>query len=188
MVKILSEEEEKRIDRFIMTNTIYSTLLGVAVGTAASMVMHRFWPFYRRLPMGIKGSIIGSSAIAFMVVRTEGQSVLYERVLYGAQDVEEDNSASMNIAKISAPGGFIDRSVDYFLENKYMALGTAWAAAAGFSVYKLYLNKNITWTQRVVQARMYAQALTVVGLIGVAAVSKFASDKKDKKADERSHH
>ncbi|OMJ07846.1 Respiratory supercomplex factor 2-like protein [Smittium culicis] len=188
MVKVLSDEEEKRIDRFILTNTIYSTLLGVAVGGAASMLMHRFWPFYRRLPMGVKGSMVGSSAIAFMVVRTENQSVLYERVLYGAKDLEEENSAPLSIAKISAPGGAIDRSVDYFLENKYMALGAAWAAAAGFSVYKLYLNKNITWTQRIVQARMYAQALTVAGLIGVAAISKFAGDKKDKKIDEHSHH
>ncbi|OMJ27292.1 hypothetical protein AYI69_g3276, partial [Smittium culicis] len=115
-----------------MANTVFGTLLGLAVGGAGSLALHRFWPFYRCLPVGVKGSMIGSSAVAFMVARTDHQSVMYERVLYGAKNIEEDDSSPLSIAKISAPGNAFDRSLKYFLENKYMALGTAWSAAAGF--------------------------------------------------------
>ncbi|OLY77730.1 Respiratory supercomplex factor 2-like protein [Smittium mucronatum] len=179
MVKILTEEEDRVIDKLILHNTIVSVCMGVGLGTLASMGLSRVWPAYGRLPLGIKGPLIMSGTVALMVVRTENQNILYERVLYkngrhGASDESPEEAPKPK--KVIAPGSGADRALSYFLENKYGILGTMWAAAAAGSVYKLYLNKHITWTQRLVQARMYAQALTIVGLLGVAAVSKLAHE------------
>ncbi|PVU90365.1 hypothetical protein BB559_004651 [Furculomyces boomerangus] len=184
MVKVLSEKQEKELDTFLLTNTVYSTALGTVVGVAANYLLTKTWPFYRRLPMGIKGSLIGASILGFMTVRTEGQAQIYERVTYGSDpDVQETEELSA----LTKPGGFADRSMDYFLENKYKILGSVWAVAAGGSVYALYLNKHITWTQRIVQARMYAQALTIAGLLGAAAVTSIAKKAEEAKKAENAH-
>ncbi|PVU93658.1 hypothetical protein BB561_003116 [Smittium simulii] len=178
MVKVLNPEQEKQVDRFIMTNAITSGLLGLSVGVVGVGVLNRVWPFFKRLPTGIKFSMVGTSTIALLTIRTESQSLLHERFTYG---YDPDTGVKPELSSLSAPGGIADRAVSYFLENKYKVLGVAWALAASGSVYKLYLNKNISWTQRIVQARMYAQALTVVGLLGLAFVSTAVGDKSNDK-------
>ncbi|PVU98955.1 hypothetical protein BB560_005576 [Smittium megazygosporum] len=180
MVKILTEEEEKRIDRLIINNTIIGATTGALVGLTGVFLLNKTWPFFKRLPIGIKGSLVGACSIGAMTIRAEGQNIQYERALYGNGSEEEEPA---KVAKLTAPGGQMDSAVDFFLQHKYKILFGLWAAAASASVYKLYLNKNISWTQRLVQARMYAQALTIAALLGVTVLTTaFTDEEKEREA------
>ncbi|OMH78566.1 Respiratory supercomplex factor 2, mitochondrial [Zancudomyces culisetae] len=180
MVKILSEEDDQALNNYVIKASVQNALLGAVSGVGFDFGMKRIWPFYGKLPMGIRFSVIGSFFIATLAVRTEHQIQVYEKAMYGGDPEEE----KVEIPEYMQKGGHIDRLMDGFLQNKYSVLGGAWAAVAGYSVYRLYQNKHITWTQRIVQARMYAQALTIVGILGIAGITALSNDRKKKQAHE----
>lgn len=64
------------------------------------------------------------------------------------------------------------------MRNKYKIIVGAWAASLGGSFYLINRDKLMTMSQKIVQARMYAQGLTVIILLATMAVSVSAGEQR----------
>jgi hypothetical protein len=71
------------------------------------------------------------------------------------------------------------RARDWGSQNRYGIVMAVWAASMGGSLYLVSRNPYLTATQKFVEARMYAQGLTLVALLGSFAIeAKDAATKK----------
>ena len=69
--------------------------------------------------------------------------------------------------------------MDWFRENRYGIVGGSWVASMGIALGIVGRNPYLTGAQKLVQARVYAQGLTVAVLIATAAFE--ISDSKNEK-------
>ncbi|KAI8324728.1 hypothetical protein GQ54DRAFT_243966, partial [Martensiomyces pterosporus] len=82
--------------------------------------------------------------------------------------------------RLATRSSLADRTADYVTEHRWSILGYTWLAGISGSVYHLYRQKGMTWTQKVVQARMYAQAITIIGILSTAAIASLSSQADNK--------
>ncbi|KAJ1677524.1 hypothetical protein EV182_005990, partial [Spiromyces aspiralis] len=56
----LTRANEKEINDLFIRNAVLSTAIGLGTGTGLNYLGNRFLPKYRRLPFGIKLSLLGA--------------------------------------------------------------------------------------------------------------------------------
>lgn len=80
--------------------------------------------------------------------------------------------------------------MEYGRENRYKIVGLSWIGSMGASFAMVYNNKYLSKSQKIVQARVYAQGLTLLVLIASAAfeVSGMRNAKNEAEAEKKSAH
>ena len=72
--------------------------------------------------------------------------------------------------KLQAQKPFLERSKDWARENRYAIIGGSWAASMAAALTIVGRNPYQSTAQKLVQARVYAQGLTVLVLLASAAL------------------
>ncbi|KAI8146938.1 hypothetical protein BJV82DRAFT_508549 [Fennellomyces sp. T-0311] len=79
-------------------------------------------------------------------------------------------------------------STDRFLRtlnnHRWQIIGGSWAVSMVGALAYTFSNRYLTTQQKLVQARMYAQAVTIAVLMASATVSIYVGEDKNKKVDE----
>ena len=102
---------------------------------------------------------------------TEKAGINHHRKMYGI-DVAQGTGPSLITAK---ENGVVDKSINYISDHRWTMLGVTWLSGISGSIWYMYRQKGLNWTQRIVQARMYAQALTIIGILATAGVASLSS-------------
>lgn len=79
-----------------------------------------------------------------------------------------------------------EKFMEYGRENRYKIVFASWLASMGLSLGLVYKDKYLTKAQKIVQARVYAQGLTLLVLIASAAFE--VSDARGAKEGEKKPH
>ncbi|KAG5359637.1 Respiratory supercomplex factor 2 [Yarrowia sp. C11] len=168
-MKLVTKEE---------TNTFYNDILkhgfvGLGIGTAVGfglLYYTRKRPVYKTYGGFAKAFTVLAPASIGMVFAAEQRSFAYDREAYKFGDLHPDEIARQKeIAALPTS----QRIIYYISQNKYKMIVGAWAASVGGSLWIINRDKIMTQPQKVVQARMYAQALTVVLLLGTLGLTMY---------------
>ncbi|MCJ1328897.1 hypothetical protein MMC10_005574 [Thelotrema lepadinum] len=89
------------------------------------------------------------------------------------------DTSSRQAAEALAAKPLSERALDFARTNRYNIVGGSWVASMGIALAIVSRNKYLTGAQKLVQARVYAQGLTVAVLIATAAFE--ISDSKGEK-------
>ncbi|CAG8589938.1 14125_t:CDS:2 [Acaulospora morrowiae] len=170
-MKILTQEEEEEHYNATIKGGIKGGAIGLGVALGLSFVAQRYSHFYRNLTLPLKTFLVTSGATATCIISAERAGLEYERQRYGYYKP----------VKHHAPGQSTTHAIkDYIAENRYSLVCGSWALSMAGSIAYISRNKYLTLSQKVVQARMMAQALTIVLILATAGVSM--TDKREQKA------
>lgn len=174
-MKVASKEEINDYS----TAIIIGGLKGAAVGTGISLGLcywaQRRSPLYRMMTPTFKTFFFLVPILGCGITTTEWASLKFDMDTY---DFGEGDKKYIEEAEKFEQLPFMERVKIGANNNKYKLIFGAWAASLGGSFWWVNRDKYMTGAQKIVQARMYAQALTVVILIGSMLMSVNSFQKK----------
>ncbi|CAG8631410.1 21229_t:CDS:2 [Dentiscutata erythropus] len=151
-MKVLTKEEEEEHYRATVKGGLKGAVIGLGVSLGLSLVAQRYSPFYQKLTLPLK---------AFLV-SYERASLNYERKKYGYYQPVKELHQKLPTTQVVK---------DFISENRYGIVCGSWALCMAGSLAYTYRNKYLTFPQKLVQARMYAQALTIIMVLATAGLS-----------------
>jgi len=159
-------------DAAVMRGAAEGFVGAAAVATPLFFYLHRKWPYYRSLPLPLKvaGAVIMiAPAIS---IRAEHRGLEFERetTWSGAGKLELDRAASEEEARWNALATG-DKIGDWAYRHQYSIILGSWALSMAIAGAIVAKNKYQTLPQKAVQARMWAQGLTIGVLLAAGALT-----------------
>ncbi|KAG9306233.1 hypothetical protein G9A89_016137 [Geosiphon pyriformis] len=161
-MKIITKEEEDEHYKYTVKHGLKGSAIGLGVGLGLSLVGQRFSPFYRHLTLPLKAFFVSSITTASFIITAERASLRFEKIKYG--EFHEQNTETKPLSRIEATKKFLN-------DHRWSIIGGTWVLGMAGSIASLWRNKYLTTSQKLVQARMYSQGLTIIVLLASAALS-----------------
>ncbi|RGB34188.1 hypothetical protein C1646_760845 [Rhizophagus diaphanus] len=171
-MKILTEQEKQEHYNATIKGGIKGAGIGLGVTLGLSLIAQRYSPTFRKLTLPIKAFLVSSGTSAASIILGERAGLEHERKKYGYYEPEKQISLQEKTS--------LQKTKDVISENRYSIATSAWALSIAGSLAYTYNNKYLSLSQKVVQARMYAQALTIVLIAAAASIS--VTDKRKPRA------
>ncbi|KAI0268213.1 hypothetical protein BC834DRAFT_785079, partial [Gloeopeniophorella convolvens] len=162
----VSKEELEAFDRATIRGSIEGVLGGLAISLPASFAAHRYWPAYRALPIHLKALGVVLIVGPTWAIQTERRGVEFDeahnwkgvgrQLLDSARAREDAEWANLNSS---------DRFKKWFADHQYKVILGSWAASMAVAGTIIMRDRHQSTSQKVVQARMWAQGLTIGILI-----------------------
>lgn len=141
--------------------------VGLALGLAGVSLAHRRYPTFRGMTLPFKAFLVSSSATAFGIIAADHASINFEH-----SQNEKIASFSEATARARAEALANETTYDSMMrwgkENRYKMVAGTWVAGMGTAWHFINKDKLMTTSQKVVQARVYAQALALAALVATA--------------------
>lgn len=167
----------------VVTEAVKGALVGAAAFVPANWALKRRFPYYRNLPLQGKaflgllfvvpcGTVFAEKAGEHFIARNQWQ---------GAGKDELDKEA--RLAEQRWQGlSTTDKLKDWAARHQYSIIGGSWVASMALAFGIVARDRYQTFPQKIVQARMWAQGLTVAVLVASAvAAGVNAKGEKPKK-------
>ncbi|ODQ82629.1 hypothetical protein BABINDRAFT_31244 [Babjeviella inositovora NRRL Y-12698] len=149
------------------------TFVGLAFSTAIFTVGARRWPAIRKLNTSVKAAMWVMPAAALYALGGELASTAFDQKMYQSEQMHEEMLHShQHWASLTTK----EKVITSLSENRYSVLGASWVGSMWGSWVLVNRDPIMTKAQKIVQARMYAQALTIVLLIGTVYLSTYEKD------------
>lgn len=132
------------------------------------MLAARRYPTIRNLTLPMKSFLVTSSGTFVGIIAADHASRDFdvqrnqERLWYEKRESQLHNAEMAGM-------GLKDRALAYAKQEKYKIVGATWVASMIGSFMLVGRNPYLTGPQKIVQARVYAQGLTVAVLVASAA-------------------
>jgi len=177
-MKILTKEEEDAHYRYTVKHGIVGGLLGLGTGLASAFLLKRRYPFFRTLTVPFQAFYVTSVGTFFSIIEADRASRSFEAQRHAEVNEYRDETARL-IALARENRTEKEKIFDWFREHRYPIVTASWLASMGVSLGIVSRNKYLTKAQKLVQARVYAQGLTLLVLVLTAAFE--VSDAKEGK-------
>ncbi|KIW12038.1 hypothetical protein PV08_09312 [Exophiala spinifera] len=167
-MKLLTKEQEREHYRQTLKGGAIGGTLGLAVGTAGVLLAQRRYHFFRNLTLPLKAFLVTSAGTFAGIVNADSYSRAYEiqsnpiDVEFHARQAEREKAERANKT-------FTERAMDFGRRERYKIVAGSWIASMGIAFAMVNRNKYLTGAQKIVQARVYAQFLTLGVLVATAA-------------------
>lgn len=173
-MKLVSREEQEAQQRATIMGGVKGFLGGAAVALPASLVLQRRWQYYRHLPLSLKAFGVIMVVVPSFVISAEHAGQRFEREHWhdiGKQELDAKAAREEQRWEALSTG---EKLKDFANRHQYGIILGGWALSMGLSFGIIARNKYQTLPQKIVQARMWAQGLTLGVLIaaGVATQAK----------------
>ncbi|KAJ2557507.1 Replication factor C, subunit RFC4 [Coemansia sp. RSA 1933] len=173
--------DEEAIERLMISDSLFALGSTFVATCALSAVAHRFWAGYRQLPISAKTVLILGPSMGMFYVRGEHAALMYRRSKRANQlDADEREAQLKKQEAMDRRASIMDQSIEYVTKNRWSILGFTWLAGMSGSIYHLYRKKGMTPAQKAVQARMYAQAITILGILSTAGIASLSDGSSDR--------
>ncbi|EPQ63396.1 Bgt-3855 [Blumeria graminis f. sp. tritici] len=167
-MKILSQlEEEKHYDATV-TGGLIGGSLGLTAGLVAIYVGQRRFPIIRDLTIPMKSFLVTSTGTFSAIISADRASRDFEKHRDPSRQYRDQ--ASIQTERLDSQKPIVQRLKDWGNTNRYSLVTASWVASMGTAFAIVSRNKYITGAQKLVQARIYAQGLTLAVLIATAAL------------------
>jgi len=147
---------------------------GLAASAAAAVgfsYLYRHSPYYRQLPLGLKGLGTLLVVIPAISIQAERRGLAYERSQWEGtgfdvikEELTEEEQKWAQMSSTEKLGNWFDR-------HKYSVVVGSWAASIAVAGAIISRDKYQSTSQKVVQARMWAQGLTIGVILAAGAIS-----------------
>ncbi|EPT03659.1 hypothetical protein FOMPIDRAFT_1046695 [Fomitopsis schrenkii] len=170
-MKIVSEEERNAQMRATVVGGAKGFGGGLAFALPVSYLLNQRWPYYRQLPPSLKAFGVILVAVPAFVINAEHGGLKYEKEHWtdvGAHELDIlKHREQVRWDKMSP----LEKLKDTAGRHEYGFIGGAWAATMVGAFGWIMRDKYQTMPQKIVQARMWAQGLTIGILIAAGALT-----------------
>ncbi|CAO3669215.1 unnamed protein product [Rhizopus stolonifer] len=180
---ILTPEQEKVRQSLYFSSGLKGALVGLGLGVAATVFTLRRSPEFRMLSRPVQSVMAVSGATSGFLFASDSAVTHFENVQLGYAD-ETVVEKLMGKRKDNSHLSTLDRSLHYLNENRWSFIGFSWAASMVGALGYSFSNKYLTTQQKIVQSRMYAQAVTIAVLMASAGISVYVGEDKNKRREQ----
>lgn len=167
-MKILTKEEQEGHYRATIRGGLLGGSVGLAAGTAGVWLASRRFPAFRQLTLPFRVFVVVSSSTMGSIITAEKWGERYERQIH-PERAYKDRTQSLQ-EQIEAQKSLGTRMKDWATEHRYGIVFGSWVASMGIALGLVSRNRYLTGAQKLVQARVYAQGLTVAILLASFAL------------------
>lgn len=148
--------------------------MGLAVSAPSAYALNRVWPAFRSLTPAIKLFFVSSFAIGTGVIMADKAGIAFDQAHYtdaGASVQRRSRSREQQQWDSLSPA---DKALTWAKENKFSVVAATWATSMG-GIFAYIHTQPMTFAQKLVQARVWAQGITLASLVGMAAITQIPS-------------
>ncbi|KAJ9602223.1 Replication factor C, subunit RFC4 [Cladophialophora chaetospira] len=167
MKLLTKEQEQEHYNQTLKGGAIWG-FSGLAVGLVGVIGAHRRYHFIRSLTPALKAFLVTSSGTFAGIIGADHYSREYE-AMQNPKEVEFRKRQQEQAIQEKAGKTFTERALEFGKKERYKIVGGSWVASIAAAWVLVNRNKYLTGAQKIVQARVYAQFLTVGVLIATAA-------------------
>jgi len=176
-MKILTKEEEKAHYNATVKGGTLGGLTGLAIGSAVVFAASKRFPTFRQLTIPMRTFLVTSTGTFAAIVSADRASRGFEWDRDPSRRYKDKAALAMEEAQAAESN--MQKLKEWGRENRYSIVGASWVASMGISLGLVGRNPYLTGAQKLVQARVYAQGLTLAILIISAILeTKDASEGK----------
>ncbi|KAL5342342.1 hypothetical protein BJX70DRAFT_394932 [Aspergillus crustosus] len=167
-MKLLTKEEEDAHYSAVVKGGSFGTVLGLVGGYTGVMLASRRYHTIRNLTLPMKAFLVTSSGTFVGIIAADRSSRDFE--ISQNQSRQWYNSREERLRQEELRGmSFSDRAMAWAREERYSIVGVTWLASMIGSFALVGRNPYLSGQQKLVQARVYAQGLTLAVLVASAA-------------------
>lgn len=165
-MKILSKEEEEAHYNQVLKGGAVGGGLGLAVGVGGVLLASRRYPAFRGLTLPFRTFLVTSSATFCAIINADRYSSKFQRSRDPMSGYMDSSARAAELIRENQTT--YERFLGWGRENRYSIVFTSWLASMAIAL-ALVSRAPMSTTQKLVQARVYAQGLTLAVLIVTAA-------------------
>ncbi|KAI9648546.1 Replication factor C, subunit RFC4 [Ciborinia camelliae] len=166
-MKILTKEEEAEHYNATVKGGSIGGLVGLTLGGAALYVANARFHTIRSLTIPMKSFLVSSSGTFAAIISADRASRSYEWNRDPSRNYKDQSSLLIEQEKANETTA--QRLKSWGKSNRYSIVTASWVASMGIAFGIVSRNKFLTGAQKLVQARVYAQGLTLAVLVASAA-------------------
>ncbi|KJR85943.1 mitochondrial hypoxia responsive domain containing protein [Sporothrix schenckii 1099-18] len=167
-MKVVTKDEEKAHYDAVLRGGFIGGAAGLAVGLLGLTAASRRYAGVRNLTLPFRAFLVTSATSASAIIVAERNSIAFARSrdsMYGYQDASQ-----RAVSELRSSESGKDKTLQWARENRYSIVMCSWAASIGIALALVGRNKYLTTAQKVVQARVYAQGLTLAVILATATL------------------
>lgn len=166
-MKVVSQEEEAAHYNEVLKGGFIGGGLGLGLGLLGVIGASKRYPAFRGLTLPFRSFLVTSTGTFGAMVNAERYSIEFHK-LNNPMNFYVDEATKVN--QISEQQKTTtERLNNWGRENRYSIVFVSWLASMGIAGIMVGRNKFLSTSQKLVQARVYAQGLTLAVLIATAA-------------------
>ncbi|KAJ7044858.1 hypothetical protein C8F04DRAFT_598859 [Mycena alexandri] len=175
-MKLATEEQIQGHTAASRRGALEGTLVAGTIATLGSIYSHRRWAYYRALPPSLK--VLGVLIITApaLSIQAERRGLEYDRSQWEGDGVRlldmQEHQEMSRWENLTTS----DKIADWAARHEYSIIVGGWALSLAIAGGIISRDKYQTTAQKIVQARMWAQGLTI-GIILTAAGLKTGHNK-----------
>ncbi|KAL1879329.1 hypothetical protein VTK73DRAFT_7166 [Phialemonium thermophilum] len=166
-MKVISKEEEQAHYHEVVKGGIIGGTLGLTAGVIGVVGAYRRYPAFRSLTLPFRCFLVSSIGTFGAIVTAERYSINFAKAKDPRTTYKDETQRA--IEEVKASESATQKFMDWGRENRYTIVGVSWLAAISIAMAIVSRNKFLSTSQKIVQARVYAQGLTLAVLIATAA-------------------
>ncbi|KAJ5180701.1 hypothetical protein N7492_003911 [Penicillium capsulatum] len=167
-MKLLTKQEEEAHYRSVVKGGSLGGVAGLAAGIAGVFLAQRRFHTIRNLTLPMKSFLVTSSGTFVGIIAADHASRSFE-TQQNAEKLWYENREERLRAEESRGLTLSERAVAFARREKYKIVGATWIASMVGSFVLVGRNPYLSGQQKIVQARVYAQGLTLGVLCASAA-------------------
>ncbi|KKA26558.1 hypothetical protein TD95_004267 [Thielaviopsis punctulata] len=174
-MKLLTKEEEDAHYEQVLKGGTIGGVVGTVAGFAGVFAASKRYPAFRGLTLPFRAFLVSSTGTFGAIINADRYSMKFQR----ARDPRNSYKNTTTLANEEAlrNQSNYDKFMAWGRENRYPIVFTSWLASMGVALSIVGRSPYLSSAQKLVQARMYAQGLTLAVLIVTAAFEM--NDAKD---------
>ncbi|PKS08216.1 hypothetical protein jhhlp_005158 [Lomentospora prolificans] len=166
-MKVVTKEEEAAHYKEVLKGGAIGGVLGLGLGAVALTTAMRRYQTVRNLTLPFKAFLVSSTGTFGLIVNAERYSIAFQKAkdpMHGYK-----SKSARTIEEAMANRSTYEKFMTWGRENRYSIVFSSWLASMGVALAIVNRSKYLTAAQKLVQARVYAQGLTVAVLVITAA-------------------
>ncbi|KAF2016430.1 hypothetical protein BU24DRAFT_409533 [Aaosphaeria arxii CBS 175.79] len=174
-MKVLTKEEEQAHYNATIKGGSIAGLIGTTIGAVGVIGASRRFPAFRALTIPFRTFLVASTGTFVAVLGADRASAQYD-IDHNPEKQREIAREKEREEKLIAGKTTLERAKEWAEENRYPIIFGFWVLSMGGSFIAVNRNKYLSGSQKLVQARMYAQGATLAVLL-----ASFAFETNDAK-------
>ncbi|KAJ1975833.1 hypothetical protein H4R34_004193 [Dimargaris verticillata] len=169
-MKILTKEQEAEAYQAHVDGGIRGGLVSTAVLTPSLYLLHRYWRPFRGLTVPFKAFLLTSGIASVIMIESERAGKRYEKEYYQPKVARAAVSPNAVRDADAPPQSLVEQTQTFVRDHQWSLVGGTWASGMAVAFGYLARQKHMSTMNKVVQARMYAQVITIAALLGTAVI------------------
>lgn len=163
----VSQKHQKEHYNAVMKAGLIGGALGGTLGFAGVYFGSKRWSIMKHMTVAYKGFLVSSSVLVGGTILSENKSIEIGRASNPMNNYKDEAAIARELVRQQQTS--YERVMEWGKENRYTIVFGSWIAAMGIALGIVGRSKYLSGAQKLVQARVYAQGLTVAVLIATAA-------------------